>query len=101
MVIIKNSLYKILYVPGLIYENFPYDVPIISGIKEGISSLILVGYNIGILCPQIRNCDIYRNSQAILIRQNELNINDYFEKITKYFFDYGSKIENIYSIHLS
>ncbi|KAL6621143.1 hypothetical protein U3516DRAFT_519159, partial [Neocallimastix sp. 'constans'] len=104
-----------------------------SGIKEGISGTVLVGYNIGIvnnisekkkksaieavkyftsremqkklvsmeyiisgisdlyddeLCSQIRFCDVYKNSQAIQARQNKLKNNDYFEKITKYFYEF-------------
>jgi len=124
---------KYYYIPGLIYENFPYDVTIMPGIKEGISGTVLVGYNIGIvnnisekkkksaieavkyftsremqkklvsmeyiisgisdlyddeLCSQIRFCDVYKNSQAIQARQNKLKNNDYFEKITKYFYEF-------------
>ncbi|ORX96084.1 periplasmic binding protein-like II [Neocallimastix californiae] len=129
----KTLFMKYYYIPGLIYENFPYDVTIMPGIKEGISGTVLVGYNIGIvnnisekkkksaieavkyftsremqkklvsmeyiisgisdlyddeLCSQIRFCDVYKNSQAIQARQNKLKNNDYFEKITKYFYEF-------------
>ncbi|OUM58406.1 hypothetical protein PIROE2DRAFT_16315 [Piromyces sp. E2] len=62
-------------------------------LKEIIISGITSLYEEDDICSKIKYCDFYKFPQTIIKPPNVLNLNNYYEKFTNYFFDFLFKNE--------